>query len=199
MEQDSFSTPHTSLFTNELSAEELARINDAEAERARAALRASLLARAAQSDRDALIEAHDSGDRVIYDEVLNKLVERTENPKQLLALASYISRTDKLRVNASLANRVIDTWKESPETFQVAEVLHIAALSDNAETYTRAVETAFELFNQNRLANAEPDALQTLFESEYWVLTSNTRSTGAGFVLKQTLAECRRKLVNRES
>jgi len=36
--------------------------------------------------------------------------------------------------------------------------------------------------------------LQALFNSEYWVLSSRSRTSGAGFVLKQTLSDANREL-----
>ena len=45
-----------------------------------------------------------------------------------------------------------------------------------------------------KLKDISPTELRTLFEGEFWVLSSRTRSSGAGFVVKQTLANARREL-----
>jgi hypothetical protein len=44
------------------------------------------------------------------------------------------------------------------------------------------------------LADLSAKELQSLFNSEYWVLSSRTRTSGAGFVLKETLSSASREL-----
>jgi hypothetical protein len=44
------------------------------------------------------------------------------------------------------------------------------------------------------LADLSAKDLQSLFNSEYWVLSSRTRTSGAGFVLKETLSSANREL-----
>jgi hypothetical protein len=44
------------------------------------------------------------------------------------------------------------------------------------------------------LADLSAKDLQSLFNSEYWVLSSRTRTSGAGFVLKETLSRANREL-----
>jgi hypothetical protein len=73
-------------------------------------------------------------------------------------------------------------------------MLHVAALSDDAETYKTAVEVALKAWRDKRLTDVSPHELQALFSGEFWVLSSRTRSSGAGFVLKRTLASARNEL-----
>jgi hypothetical protein len=73
-------------------------------------------------------------------------------------------------------------------------MLHVAALSDDAETYRQAVELALNSWRNDKLPNLSAEELHSLINGEYWVLSSNTRSSGAGFVLKRTLATAKREL-----
>jgi hypothetical protein len=72
--------------------------------------------------------------------------------------------------------------------------LRVAALSDAAATFEAAVETIHRVWTEGRLPGLDAAALDALFEGEYWLLSSDARRSGAGFVLKRTLAELRRGL-----
>jgi hypothetical protein len=93
-----------------------------------------------------------------------------------------------------LAQKSIDYWKDSPDRHSTTKMLHIAALSDDAETYRLAVEVALNSWRNARLQDISAAELQSLIHGEFWVLSSNTRSSGAGFVLKRTLATAKREL-----
>ena len=51
---------------------------------------------------------------------------------------------------------------------------------------------------EGRLSNSGADELRALFEAEYWLLSSETRRSGAGFQLKQKLTQVRRSLAEHE-
>jgi hypothetical protein len=158
--------------------------------------RQALLARASEGDKDALRDAHALRDAAIYDEVLNKLIERADSDKALLALASYIARSDAhLRVNNRLAEKFIESWKLAPDRNSTAKMLHVAALAGDANLYQRAIETAYQFWRDRRLTGISPDELRQLIESEFWILAPPVRNSGAGFVLKRKLAQLRRQLV----
>jgi len=70
----------------------------------------------------------------------------------------------------------------------------LAALSDDAQLYEDAVQTALRFWRESKPVATSAAELKALFESEFWVLSSGTRSSGAGFVLKRTLANARREL-----
>lgn len=157
--------------------------------------RGSLLTRAAEGDKEALREALATGDAALYDEVLNTLVERAVSEKQLIALVSFIVRSDaRLRVNRLLAERFIAGWKASPDRNSTAKMLHVAALADDASVYQAAIETAYQFWRDRQLTGISADELRQLFESEFWLLAPATRSSGAGFLLKRRLAHLRRQL-----
>jgi hypothetical protein len=163
-----------------------------------AAQRKALLERAAAGDKEALHDAiHDAA---LYDEVLNTLVERASSDKQLLALVSYIVRSDAtLRVNKLLAEKFIESWKTSPDRNSTAKMLHVAALADDAGVYQAAIETAYQFWRNRQLTGISADELRQLFESEFWLLAPATRNSGAGFLLKRKLAQLRRQLAANDS
>ncbi len=158
--------------------------------------RRALLARAAAGDKEALTEALASPDTGVYDEVLNKLIEGAHSDKALLALASYITRSDAhLRINNRLAEKFIESWKSAPDRNSTAKMLHVAALAGDASFYQTAIETAYQFWRERRLTGISADELRQLIESEFWILAPPVRNSGAGFVLKRKLAQLRRQLV----
>ena len=92
------------------------------------------------------------------------------------------------------AIHAIREYQKSPNRSTTAQLLHAAALSDNAKNYERAIELVLLSWRDGSLADLSAKELQSLFNSEYWVLSSRTRTSGAGFVLKQTLSSANREL-----
>jgi hypothetical protein len=156
--------------------------------------RAAFKERAARSDKTVLPDALACGDTALYDEILNTLVEQADSDKKLLALVSYVAREEKLRVNCRLAEAFVESWKISPDRSATAKMLHVAALADDAALYQKAVETALLFWRERRLPDISAEELRTLMESEYWLLSTGVRNSGAGFVLKLKLAGLRREL-----
>jgi hypothetical protein len=120
-------------------------------------------------------------------------VKLADTDAKLLALMSHVAQND-FAVNEDLARAALHSWQQSPSRAGTAKALHFAALSNNAVVYGDAVKAAMQLSREGKLNDISTDELKTLFDGEFWVLSSNTRSSGAGFVLKQTLASARREL-----
>ena len=154
---------------------------------------ASLLERALAGDKSALIDANESGDPGLYDRLLNQFVQQIDSDAALLSLISFVAQND-LRVNVPLADAAIASWKRSPSREGTAKALHFAALSDDANLYGRTADLALQLWREGKLGNISSEELRALFDGEFWILSSRSRSSGAGFVLKQTLADARREL-----
>jgi hypothetical protein len=144
-------------------------------------------------DKKALHDAHAINDRALYNEVLNTFVAHTDTEAQLLSLVSYVTRNE-LPVNKTLAQKTIDHWRQSLDRNSTAKLLHIAALSDDASVYGHAVEVVLNSWREGKLQDVSAIELQSLFNGEFWLLSSNTRSSGAGFVLKRTLSTAKREL-----
>ena len=148
---------------------------------------------ATQGDRTALAQAHALNDLTFYEEVLNLFIAQIDSEPKLLSLVSHVTRNE-LPVTKALAQRSIDYWKDSPDKNSTAKMLHLAALSDDAEVFRQAIELALNSWRNGKLPDVSAVELQALINGEFWVLSSNTRSSGAGFVLKRTIATAKREL-----
>jgi hypothetical protein len=170
-----------------------------------AQLRQQLLDRVATGDLHTLDDAGRVGQtnvhgEAIYSEILEAFIERAERkPGELDRLVSYISSSSELRTNERLARRVIEDWRASPGSRSATEMLHIAALSDNATTYHKAVDALVESLEIGGQLRLSTEDLISLVQSEYWVLASEARQGGAGFALRKRIAGIRRELAARMS
>jgi hypothetical protein len=166
------------------------------ARNAAAERRASLRARASAGELAALLDAREEGEAALYRELLDLLVERAaSDPLTLWELSGFIIRSEVLRASPLLTERLLESWREGATLSSTAGLLRIAALSDDAKTFERAVEEIFRVWDEERLPDISASDLSALFESEYWLLSSDAKRSGAGFVLKGTLNELRRRLL----
>jgi hypothetical protein len=154
--------------------------------------RSLLIERARQGDLTTLAEARN--DAPLYQEILNALIDACERQGNTAALVRHIVKSDDLRGNVRLAERVIAAWQAAPDRHSTVDLLHVAALADDANTYGRAVDLAVAAFKNGRLNTFSADELLALLESQLWVLALDAQRGGAGFALKQRLAEVRRDL-----
>lgn len=154
---------------------------------------ASLLARARKGERSVLAEAQGPGETELYERLLSELAQHADSDEKLLSLMSYVG-TNEFRVNNTLASAVLAAWQKSPDRHGTSKALHFAALSDDANLFQDAVEQALRLWQEGKLPGVSASELRALFDGEFWILSSRTRSSGAGFVLKRTLDSARREL-----
>lgn len=118
---------------------------------------------------------------------VNELISAPENPAPQLE-----TKVDRETFEQAIA--AIREYQKSPNRNSTAKLLHAAALSDNAKNYERAIELVLLSWRDGSLADLSAQELQSLLNSEYWVLSSRTRTSGAGFVLKQTLSHANREI-----
>jgi len=168
-------------------------LDDAEHQALLAQQREELITQAGDGTRDALVEAHLTGDLDLYDRVLHEFVQFSDSDPKLLSLLSYLSQ-NQLPVNRELAGAVLASWKAAPDRGSTTRALHLAALTDEPDIYRGAVESALLMWRAGKLGDISAIELRALFEGEFWVLSSRSRSSGAGFVLKRTLDGARREL-----
>ncbi len=166
---------------------------DSEATANAAAKRRELLDRAEAGEKSMLLEARNIEDAEVYDEVLNLLIADADSDPKLLALVSYVTRHE-LRVNQNLAEKVMDSYKQAPDRSSTSKMLHVAALADDAAVYQSAIEIALEFWRERRLSEMSAQELRSILEGEFWILSSTTRSSGAGFLLKSALRGAHREL-----
>lgn len=164
-------------------------------ESAEQARRDELRERAERGDLSALAEAHDSGDAALYRFVLDGLVGRASgDAARVRALAAHVAGGPGLRASPELAEMLLGEWRAAPTPASTAELLRVSALSDDAGTFGRAVTEVLRLWEGGGLDTLGAEDLRSLFEAEYWLLSSEAKRSGAGFVLKQKLADVRRRL-----
>ncbi|HEX7316538.1 MAG TPA: hypothetical protein VF297_21735 [Pyrinomonadaceae bacterium] len=157
--------------------------------------RGELRERAERGDLSALADAHASGDAALYRFVLDGLVGRASgDAARVRELAAHIAGGRSLRASPELAEMLLGSWREGPTPLSTAELLRVSALSDDAGTFGRAVSEVLQLWEGGGLAALGAEDLRALFEAEYWLLSSEAKRSGAGFVLKQKLADVRRRL-----
>jgi hypothetical protein len=164
----------------------------ARATAAAAQRRQEILERARAGEKSILQEAH-ALDPELYEEALTLLIAGADSDPRLLSLVSYVTRHE-LRVSQKLAAEVIASYQRAPDRSSTAKTLHIAALADDAAVYQNAVELVLQSWRTGMLAGVSAPELRSILDGEFWVLSSSTRSSGAGFLLKRTLASARREL-----
>jgi len=190
--QSRFASPR-SLFDHQAELTEHTRA--AQANRKLAERKASYLKRASEGDITTLAEAERANDSALYASVFNNLLRWAEaSEANLRALAAFIANDSGLRGNAELAAAYTKLWQQQPDRQTTAQMLHLAALSDDANAFECAIVAASNALRAGRLGEIKPEELSALIESEYWVLSSTARSTGAGFVLKQKMTSLREEL-----
>ncbi len=118
-------------------------------------------------------------------------VNQLRTPEQVKPPEAVPKVTEQLFEQAIAAIRA---FQESPNRNSTTKLLHVTALSDDAKNYGRAVELVLMSWRDGSLSDVTAADLQSLFTSEYWVLSSSTRTSGAGFVLKETLSAANREL-----
>lgn len=100
-------------------------------------------------------------------------------------------------ITEQLFTETIDALRDfqtSPNKNSTTKLLHTTALADDAKNYGRAIELVLLSWRDGSLSDMSAAELQSLINSQYWVLSSRTRTSGAGFVLKQTLSNANSEL-----
>lgn len=164
----------------------------AEAELLLEAERAALLARAALGDETSLDDAHNAGDRELYNETLETLLAAAGGDAETIrSIAEYIVDSGTLRSSAALARMMIEQRRSAGDQRSLVDLLYVAALSDDPSIYERAVQTALK---RRREARVRPMDFIAIVQSSYWLISAETRYSGRGFTLKQMIAGVRREL-----
>src|SRR5262245_39605970 len=124
-------------------AEEMKSLAQAEEQRRVQEERRRLLGRADEGDKTALDEAGMRGDAAFYREILRTLVARAEGDEEALrSIAEYIIDSCALRSSGEFAVMMIERLSAALDQRSLVCMLHLAALSDDAAIFERAVETS---------------------------------------------------------
>jgi hypothetical protein len=163
---------------------------------AEAARREQILSLAGAGNRGALVDASETGDAAFYRRALDGAVKSLESKAELSSLSTYLV-SHKLRACPALAEKLLEHWKGQPSRVGAAELLRVSALSDDAGAFSRAVSGVFDAWQGGKIEGLSSTDLRDLFEAEYWLLSSEAKRSGEGFVLKQQLSDLRRRLQER--
>lgn len=150
----------------------------------------SLLVRAKAGDLNVLIESRNDD---TYLQLLRPIVLAASSTNTIHKLAAFITEND-LPTDRSLVDAVTASWVIAPDRQPTTQLLHLAALANDAELYERTISHVLRVKREGKLLNISNTELLSLITSEYWLLSSNARSSGAGFILKRTLSSARREL-----
>ncbi|MEP7337283.1 MAG: hypothetical protein ABI977_06020 [Acidobacteriota bacterium] len=176
-------------------AEEARALSEENAKSRNEATRRQLLERAAEGEIKVLDEAHAFGNALFYREVLQAIHTQADgNPKVLQSIAKYIVDSQKLRSSRELAEAVIEMWSNCSGQHSLTEMLYLAALADDTAIFTRAVNAALLSWREDRIGKVSAKEFLATVESAYWLVASEVRTSGAGFLLKQAIADVRREL-----
>src|SRR5262245_6410828 len=176
-------------------AEEMKLLAQAEEERRVREERQRLIGRAAEGDKSALDDAHKRGDAECYREILRTLVAHADGDEEKLrSIAEHIVDSRALRSSGEFAAMMIERWSNAPDLNSLVRMLYLAALSDDAAVFERAVETALKLFGEGRLPQVSAEDFLASVEGAYWLIDAEVRSSGSGFLLKRLIVDVRRGL-----
>jgi hypothetical protein len=177
--------PGRALFANDEAAAEFAA---AEALRLADEARAALLSRARNGDVSVLAEVQ--ADAQLYRAALDALTEQATDDAALQGLVQALLPQTDAATSQSLVQAVITR----ADAFAFSDVLRVAALSGDAASYQQAIETVLKNWQAGKPPRLTAAQLSQSIESEYWLLSSEARASGAGFLLKQKLIAVRREL-----
>lgn len=164
----------------------------AEEESTAQAQRSALLARAAEGDFQALIEAQENGDASFHLEVLNAHINwAADSRERFHALCDFVSSSEALRTNGRLVEAALAYWRQSPGRASTAELLHLAARSDDAAIFRNAAEAVLNSWRGGALTFITAAELLDTIESQYWILGSEARRSGEAFMIKRLLVKLR--------
>jgi len=169
-------------------AEETARLSEK-------AMRDQLLERAAKGEVGMLDEAHALGDAQVYGQVLQAIHTQADgNPEVLRSIAGHIIGSQRLRSSSGFSEAMIELWSISPDRDSLAEMLRLAALADDVAVFRRAINAALLAWREGRVEEVSAKEVLATVESAYWLIAGEVRTSGAGFLLKQAIADVRREL-----
>ena len=144
-----------------------------------------ILTRAAENDLDILTESQN--DKNLYDEVLNKLVQNADSDERISALVKFIL-ANQLYGSRETIEKFSEVWRKNSDKNSTLNYLEIAARTGNAEIYLEVLEKIAEVRRAEILNSIETEDFISFAESGFWLLPASERASGAGFLLKEKLA-----------
>lgn len=132
-----------------------------------------------------------------WTEAVEILTERAASEQDVRRLASFCLNHE-FNVNKSLINAFHKIWTASPDRRTTAEMFRIAAKNDEADTFLDVLNEAEQALKNGSLSEVSAAELYRLAESHYWLLPESARISGAGFLIKEKMADLRRELIHNQ-
>ncbi|HEX8196253.1 MAG TPA: hypothetical protein VF571_08700 [Pyrinomonadaceae bacterium] len=127
-----------------------------------------------------------------WNEAVEILTERARSDDDVRRLASFCL-DNQFNVNSTIINAFQKIWAASPDLRTTGEMFRLAAAADNADALLDVLNEAEQFYQTGKLIDASSSELSELAENHYWLLSESARLSGAGFILKERLADLRRK------
>jgi hypothetical protein len=179
----------------EQNAKELRAITQAEAELRARQERELIIARAYAGDEIALNDAYRLGDLEFYTKTLNALVAQAgADVERLRVIAGRIIGSAEFPVPREFAEKMTEIYQRSLNRVSLVEMAHMSALTGDSEVYRRAIEVVMTWWRAGGVSRISAEEVLATIESGYWLLSSEARLSGPGFLLKKAMAEVRREL-----
>lgn len=183
-----------------LTAQDLAKIEQEKHHRQHAAQRENLLTWATLVDFSALNNRPIIEDENLFtknwtknwNEAVEILTERARSDDDVRRLASFCL-DNQFNVNSTIINAFQKIWAASPDLRTTGEMFRLAAAADNADALLDVLNEAEQFYQTGKLIDVSSSELSELAENHYWLLSQSARVSGAGFILKERLADLRRK------
>ncbi|HEX8250822.1 MAG TPA: hypothetical protein VF599_21795 [Pyrinomonadaceae bacterium] len=127
-----------------------------------------------------------------WNEAVEILTERARSDDDVRRLASFCL-DNQFNVNSTIINAFQKIWAASPDLRTTGEMFRLAAAADNADALLDVLNEAEQFYQTGKLIDVSSSELSELAENHYWLLSQSARVSGAGFILKERLADLRRK------
>ena len=127
-----------------------------------------------------------------WNEAVEILTERARSDDNVRRLASFCL-DNQFNVNSTIINAFQKIWAASPDLRTTGEMFRLAAAADNADALLDVLNEAEQFYQTGKLADVSSLELSELAGNHYWLLSQSARVSGTGFILKERLADLRRK------
>ncbi|MGI8555207.1 MAG: hypothetical protein ACR2LT_02475 [Pyrinomonadaceae bacterium] len=151
--------------------------------------RQSMLSRAAANDLAVLNESKADSD--LYGEILNCLFQNADSDEKISSLAVFILRNG-LVSNAAIVEKFAAVWQKNPDKISTINYLELAARSGSAKVYLNALESVAD--EKENLSSLKEADLIMLAEADFRLLPENEISSGAGFLVKEKIAQMKNEI-----
>lgn len=134
------------------------------------------------------------GDQPHFQDAFHILTDRAQSNDDICALVAFVLKHQNSNVNHSLINKYLKIWNGSPDFRKTANLFQLVVQAKDADLFLSFLVETEQAAKNGVLTDLNLSELYELAESHYWLLPDTARISGAGFMLKQKLADVRREI-----